>query len=76
MATTEFEYHDGVQRCLGMLALPAGAAPAPGIVVVHEAWGLDDHARERAAMLAELGYVALAADISATGISPQTHPLG
>ncbi len=39
------------------------AGKRPGIVVVHEAWGLGDHAMERARMLAKLGYVALAADM-------------
>ena len=39
----------------------------PGILVIHEWWGLDDYPRERARMLAELGYVAFAADMYGTG---------
>lgn len=35
----------------------------PGILVVHEWWGLNDYAKRRARMLAELGYVAFAADM-------------
>lgn len=35
----------------------------PGVLVVHEWWGLNDYARKRARMLAELGYVAFAADM-------------
>jgi dienelactone hydrolase len=35
----------------------------PGVLVIHEWWGLNDYARERARMLAELGYVAFAADM-------------
>lgn len=35
----------------------------PGILVVHEWWGLNDYARMRADMLAELGYVAFAVDM-------------
>jgi dienelactone hydrolase len=35
----------------------------PGILVVHEWWGLNDYARHRARMLAELGYTALAVDM-------------
>ncbi len=35
----------------------------PGILVVHEWWGLNDYARMRARMLAELGYTALALDM-------------
>lgn len=35
----------------------------PGVLVVHEWWGLNDYAKKRAKMLAELGYVAFAADM-------------
>ena len=37
---------------------------APAVVVVHEWWGLNDYARERAKQLAELGYTAIAAPVS------------
>src|SRR4051812_21854719 len=40
-----------------------GGARAPGVLVIHEGGGLGDHARERAAMLAGLGYVAFAMDL-------------
>lgn len=62
----DFDYQDGAQRCRGVLALPDPAkfpGPRPGVVAVHEAWGLGNQVRNRIAMLAELGYVALAADI-------------
>ncbi|MDH3256909.1 MAG: dienelactone hydrolase family protein [Nitrospinota bacterium] len=39
----------------------------PGVLVVHEWWGHNDHARERARMLAELGYTALAVDMYGDG---------
>jgi dienelactone hydrolase len=39
----------------------------PGVLVVHEWWGLNDFAKERAEKLAGLGYVALAADIYGNG---------
>lgn len=35
----------------------------PGVMVVHEWWGLNDYAKLRAEMLAKLGYVAFAADM-------------
>lgn len=62
----DFAYFDGGQRCLGVLELPDAAqfpGPRPGVVAVHEAWGLGAQVQRRAKMLAELGYVALAADI-------------
>ena len=39
----------------------------PGIIVIHEWWGLTDYPKKRAEMLAKLGYVALAADIYGDG---------
>ena len=39
----------------------------PGILVVHEWWGLDDYPKKRAEMLAKLGYVAFAVDMYGTG---------
>lgn len=41
----------------------ASDAKRPGILVIHEWWGLNDYAKKRARMLAELGYVAFAADM-------------
>lgn len=45
----------------------------PGVLVVHEWWGLNDYARKRADMLAELGYVALAVDMYGEGKTAD-HP--
>lgn len=45
----------------------------PGIIVVHEWWGHNDYTRERADMLAELGYVALAVDMYGDG-KQAAHP--
>ena len=45
----------------------------PGVLVVHEWWGLNDYARKRARMLAELGYTALAVDMYGEGKVAQ-HP--
>jgi len=45
----------------------------PGVLVVHEWWGLNDYARKRARMLAGLGYVALAVDMYGGG-KQAAHP--
>jgi dienelactone hydrolase len=45
----------------------------PGVLVVHEWWGLNEYARKRARMLAELGYTALAVDMYGNG-KTATHP--
>ena len=39
----------------------------PGVIVVHEWWGVNDYIIERAHQLAELGYVALAIDMYGNG---------
>jgi len=39
----------------------------PGVIVVHEWWGVTDYPKKRADMLAELGYVAFAADMYGDG---------
>jgi dienelactone hydrolase len=45
----------------------------PGVLVVHEWWGLNAYARKRARMLADLGYVALAVDMYGEGKQAE-HP--
>ncbi|HET7834058.1 MAG TPA: dienelactone hydrolase family protein [Gallionella sp.] len=45
----------------------------PGVLVVHEWWGLNDYTRKRAIMLAELGYTALALDMYGNGKHAE-HP--
>jgi dienelactone hydrolase len=39
----------------------------PGVIVVHEWWGINDYAQKRADMLARAGYVALAVDMYGNG---------
>ncbi len=45
----------------------------PGVLVVHEWWGLNDYAKRRAEQLARLGYVAFACDMYGDGKTVQ-HP--
>jgi dienelactone hydrolase len=47
----------------GRLALPGTPGEHPAVLVVPEWWGLNAYAEQRARELAELGYVALAADV-------------
>jgi len=65
------EYEQGGTPLEGYLAWDdAQTAPRPGVLVVHEWYGLNDYAKKRADMLAELGYVAFAADIYGKGVRP------
>jgi len=45
----------------------------PGVLVVHEWWGHNDYARQRARMLAKLGYIAFAVDMYGEGKNTE-HP--
>lgn len=48
----------------GYLARPAGSrGPLPGLIVIHEWWGLNDNVRAEARRLAAEGYVVLAVDL-------------
>jgi dienelactone hydrolase len=40
----------------------------PGVLVVHEWWGLNDYPKQRADQLAQLGYVAFALDMYGKGV--------
>ena len=54
----------GGQAVSGTLVTPRGAAPGlPGLVVVHEWWGLNDNIRAMAARYANEGYAVLAVDL-------------
>jgi len=45
----------------------------PAVLIVHEWWGHNDYARDRARQLAQLGYVAMAVDMYGDG-KQATHP--
>ncbi len=62
--TKTIQYKDGDVTLKGVLAWDDTAAgKRPGVLVVHEWWGLNDYARSRAVRLAEAGYVAFALDM-------------
>ncbi len=51
------------QPVTGFLARPSGAPAGPGLIVIHEWWGLNDNIRAMARRLAGEGYTALAVDL-------------
>ncbi|HEY5744415.1 MAG TPA: dienelactone hydrolase family protein [Terrimicrobiaceae bacterium] len=66
--TEEVKYSEGGTTLKGFLAWDdATSDKRPGILVVHEWWGLNDYARHRAKQLAELGYTAFAVDMYGDG---------
>jgi carboxymethylenebutenolidase len=56
-------YKSGDETVSGMLYTPSGKGPFPGLIVIHEWWGLNDWVKEQASKLADQGYVALAVDL-------------
>lgn len=59
--------HDGIEF-VGYVARPEGLGKKhPGVIVVHEWWGLNDYAKQRAQDLARMGYIALAVDMYGGG---------
>lgn len=66
--TKAIEYKDGDTVLTGVLAWDdAAAGDRPGVLVVHEWWGLNDYAKSRAEALAAEGYVAFALDMYGDG---------
>ncbi len=51
----------------GFLATPDGPGPWPGVVLIHEIFGLDDVMRRQARRAAEAGYLTLAIDLYSAG---------
>jgi dienelactone hydrolase len=64
MATKDIDYHDGELALRGFLAYDeTSGGKRPGILVAHEAWGLGEHAMDKTRTLADMGYIAFAADL-------------
>lgn len=64
--TVEYEYEG--TKLKGFVAYDDAAKDKrPGVLVVHEWWGLDDYAKDRCKQLAALGYIAFAPDMYGEG---------
>jgi dienelactone hydrolase len=64
-------YKDGDQTLEGFVVYPDGIKASdqvPAVILVHEWDGLGDYLKRRARMVADLGYIAFAADIYGQGI--------
>lgn len=71
--TKTVEYKEGNTVLEGFLAYDdASSNSRPGVLIVHEWMGINDYTKRRAVMLAEMGYVAFAADIFGKGVRPNS----
>lgn len=69
IVTKTLEYKQNGTVLEGYLAYDdAIKGPRPGVLVVHEYWGLNDFAKMQARRLAEMGFVAFAADMYGQGV--------
>ncbi|KRE79485.1 dienelactone hydrolase family protein [Arthrobacter sp. Soil763] len=57
----------GSPRLLGYLAEPDGEGPFPAVLMIHEAFGLDDITVRHAERMAAAGYLTLAVDLFSDG---------
>lgn len=72
--TREVQYRQNGTVLTGFVAWDAARqGPRPGVLVVHEWWGHNEHARSQARRLAEAGYVGFALDMYGDG-KVTTHP--
>ena len=72
IVTSDVEYKIGNVTLQGYLAYDnSNSNKRPGVLIIHQWKGLTDYEKMRARQLAELGYVAFAADIYGKGIRPE-----
>lgn len=67
------DYKVGTVTHKGYVAAPNTEGKKPAVIIVHEWWGHNDYARQRANQLAEQGYVAFALDMYGEG-KLASHP--
>src|ERR1700733_2685244 len=61
--TEMVKFPSGKDTIEGFLAVPEKPGRYPGVIVMHEWWGLNDWVKEQTQKIAEQGYVALAVDL-------------
>jgi carboxymethylenebutenolidase len=61
--TETVQFPSGADTISGFLAVPDKPGVYPGIIAIHEWWGLNDWVKEQAEKLAAQGYVVLAVDL-------------
>src|SRR5580700_5690350 len=71
LVTRPIQYEQGGTKLQGYFAYDdelSAKGKLPGVLIVHEWWGLNDYIKGRAVMLANLGYVAFAVDMYGAGV--------
>jgi dienelactone hydrolase len=71
VVTRDIDYEHNGMKLRGYLAYDDSKVrdgKIPGVLIVHEWWGLDDYVKGRAVQVAQLGYVAFALDMYGAGV--------
>lgn len=63
LITSMIEFAGNGDQTPGYLARPDAEGPFPGVVIIQEWWGLNDHIKDVTRRVAEQGYVALSPDL-------------
>lgn len=75
LVTSMVEFQSDEVTIAGFLVRPKAVRTYPGVIVVQEWWGLNDHIKDIARRLAQEGYIALAPDLySRLGHKVTTDP--
>ena len=69
----DLRYNHDNERMRGFIVEPAGEAPRGTVLIVHQWRGLGDEEKERARMIAKLGYVAFAIDMYGDGVRAENN---
>lgn len=70
----EVNYNDGDQKLNGLAAVPkTSLQDKPGILILPAWMGIDDHAKDSATQLSDLGYITFVADIYGVGNKPKNY---
>jgi dienelactone hydrolase len=76
MIEKDIAYRYGDKTMVGFLADDETRGPArPGVLLCHQGNGVSDHTKERARMLAGLGYVAFALDMYGEPVTSREHAM-
>ena len=62
-------FRSGDEEVSAYLVVPEGNGPSPGLILIHEWWGLNDQVKGQARKFAEQGFVALAPDLYRGSVS-------
>lgn len=63
ISTSSFEFTGANGKASGFLARPEGARSAPGLILIQEWWGLNDHIKDIAQRFAREGFITAAVDM-------------